>query len=425
MKNGDVKSGKSPLKVKDLIGATQLSALAVTQVSHIAEGVHQAIWSSFGVKGGKAPHTTGGITGLVYKSIRGTTAVLSKGAVSLLNALPLQTVVEGEESPKRANLMAVLNGVIGDQLQQTHNPFATPMTLRLNGELIDLSHAEGTEALFSGLSSTGGKILLMVHGLCRNDLHWQQQHEGRLVNHGETVSQACGYQPIYLRYNSGLPVYENGRQLAEMLERLHGHWPESIADLTVLAHSMGGLVIRSACYHAEQCGMKWQRCLKHIIFLGTPHHGAPLELIGSWLHRSLLHTPFTAPFSRLAKLRSAGITDLRYGTVLEEEWHGEDRFHHRSDACRAVALPTGVNCLNVAATTASKASTLAKRLVGDGLVPLNSALGYHDLAEKAQPFEDCHHHTFYSMNHLALLSRPEVGERLVDWLAAANDLLNE
>jgi hypothetical protein len=35
---------------------------------------------------------------------------------------------------------------------------------------------------------------------------------------------------------------------------------------------------------------------------------------------------YTAPLARLGKIRSAGITDLRYGNLVDEDWAGRDRF---------------------------------------------------------------------------------------------------
>jgi hypothetical protein len=64
-----------------------------------------------------------------------------------------------------------------------------------------------------------GKLLLMIHGLCRNDLQWDSQYEGSDVNHGERLAGELGLTPIYLRYNTGLHVSQNGRELAQQLEQ--------------------------------------------------------------------------------------------------------------------------------------------------------------------------------------------------------------
>ena len=115
--------------------------------------------------------------------------------------------------------------------------------------------------------------------------------------------------------------------------------------------------------------MKWPTLMKNIVFLGTPHHGAPLERAGNWIDVILGSTPYSRPFAKLGQLRSAGITDLRYGHVLDADWQGHDRFRRKPDSRESVPLPEGVACYCVAATTASKRSLVADRLVGDGLVP--------------------------------------------------------
>ncbi|UUZ51461.1 GPI inositol-deacylase [Massilia sp. B-10] len=98
------------------------------------------------------------------------------------------------------------------------------------------------------------------------------------------------------------------------------NWPVAVDELLIVAHSMGGLVARSACHAAQEEGHSWPGLLRKMAFLGTPHHGAPLERGGNWVHLVTDLSAYSAPFSRLAKIRSAGITDLRHGSVLDEDW---------------------------------------------------------------------------------------------------------
>ena len=114
---------------------------------------------------------------------------------------------------------------------------------------------------------------------------------------------------------------------------------------------MGGLVARSACHYGAAAGHAWLRHLRTLVFLGTPHHGAPMERGGNWIDLLLGISPYSAPLARLGKIRSAGITDLRYGNLTHEDWQGRDRFA-RGDRRRFVPLPEGVRCYAIAATTA-------------------------------------------------------------------------
>jgi hypothetical protein len=154
-------------------------------------------------------------------------------------------------------------------------------------------------------------------------------------------------------------------------------------------------------------------------FLGTPHHGAPLERGGNWVDVILGATPYAAPFARLGKIRSAGITDLRYGNVLDEHWKGRDRFARARDTRQAVPLPDGARSYAIAATTGKKPRDLRDRLLGDGLVPVSSALGQHEDSRRALGFPQSRQWIGYGMNHLDLLGRPEVSDQIVRWFSSS------
>ncbi|MEO6623531.1 MAG: alpha/beta hydrolase, partial [Burkholderiaceae bacterium] len=127
-------------------------------------------------------------------------------------------------------------------------------------------------------------------------------------------------------------------------------------------------------------------------------------------------TPWSAPFTRLTQLRSAGITDLRYGFLADSDWQGKQRFRRTPDRRLAVPLPAAVAFYTVAATLASQRSLLADRLVGDGLVPLHSALGQHDDPQRTLRFSKSAQRVVYRTNHMQLLSSPKIGQQLLAWL---------
>lgn len=399
-------------RASDLRAVMLLATQATTAVTRMAEGVHQSVWRTLGAPSGAHPEQARGLTGLIYKSINGVTQQLGRGVATALARLEpmLQRLeAQGEESLERAAMLAALNGVMGDRLQAAGNPLATQMTLRLHGKV--LTTAAPPEA-----RQVTGKVLLVIHGLCMNERQWVSQLAGRPVNHAEMLGAALGYTPVYMRYNSGLHVSENGHLLAQQLEDLARSWPVPVTELSVLAHSMGGLVIRSALFSACQAGMAWPALTKNIVFLGTPHHGSPLERAGNWVDVILGSTPYSRPLAKLGQLRSAGITDLRYGHVLDADWQGHDRFRRKPDNRVPLPLPESVACFTVAATTAAKRSALGDRLVGDGLVPLHSALGQHDKPERNLHFAPNHQFIAYRTSHLALLSSPAVAAQVLKWL---------
>jgi hypothetical protein len=414
----------SHLRSSDLRAAALLATQATHAITTLTEGVHQSVWRTLGAPSGETPERARGLTGLIYQSIHGVTHLVGQGVASALKHLePLLQPSAGsaEESPQRTALIAALNGLMGDRLQANANPLAMPMTLRFKEHLA--LYSKGLDVnipLNPQIPDAAPKVLLVIHGLCMNDLQWTTHQQGESVNHASALAQGLGYTPVYLRYNTGLHVSQNGRTLSGLLERLLQNWPVPVSELSVLAHSMGGLVARSALHEATQDGLDWPKALKAMVFLGTPHHGAPLERAGNVVDVILGSTPYSRPFAKLGQLRSAGITDLRFGHVLDSDWQGQDRFHSQPDRRQPVPLPKNVACFAVAATTAAHRSKLADRLLGDGLVPLRSALGQHHDAAQQLEFAPQRQRIVYRTNHLQLLHSPAVTQQLLDWLAGAS-----
>jgi pimeloyl-ACP methyl ester carboxylesterase len=413
---------KSPLKhlrSSDLRAVAQLATQATRGVATMAEGVHHALLGTIGLADNNNAHQqTSGITGFVYRAVHGVTELVGKGlqvAFTRLEPWLTRLVDAPPDTPERESVLAALNGVLGDQLEQSHNPLATPMTLRYQGRVLNL------HALPPAMPDATGKVLLLIHGLCMNELQWTPSSESAadgkpMVDIAATLAAELGYTPVYLRYNTGRHTSQNGRELAGMLEQLLAHWPVPVKELSVVAHSMGGLVIRSAFHAAQQDSLRWPQQLKNIVFLGTPHHGAPLERAGNWIDVMLGATRFSKPLAKLGQIRSAGITDLRYGFVLEADWVDQDRFKRKPDSRQPLPLPKGVACYTVAATLAAKRSPLAERVIGDGLVPLSSALGQHADPQRQLAFPKNAQIILYRTNHMALPRCPEVARQVVQWL---------
>ena len=222
-------------------------------------------------------------------------------------------------------------------------------------------------------------------------------------DHGAALAKELGFVPLYLRYNSGLHVSENGRRFSALLEE---SVTPAVKEIVLLAHSMGGLVSRAACHVAEAENHAWRKKLRALVTLGTPHHGAPLERGGNWIDVLLGVSRYSAPLARLGQLRSAGVTDLRYGNVLDAHWEGRDRFAREDDPRGELSLPADVECYAIAASTGPGR--------GDGLVPVDSALGRHE--KRPLHFPEAHQWTVMGTTHLDLLSSPVVYAKLVEWL---------
>ncbi|HEV7671928.1 MAG TPA: alpha/beta hydrolase [Thermoanaerobaculia bacterium] len=404
------------LRASDLRALAQLAAEGTEGVTDIVEGVHRSVWSTLGAPVGEAGRTRG-ITGFVFRSIRGITRSVGRGVDHGFAWLHPRSAASDEvkpSTPEREAALAALNGVMGDRLASSGNSLATPMTIRFRGTPLDGQAPPPT-------TEVTGKVLALIHGLCMNDLQWRTRHAGQVVDHGETLAAELGYTPVYVRYNSGRHISENGRELSAQLAQLVANWPVPVEDLTVLAHSMGGLLTRSACHYARQDSSPWLGHLKNIVFLATPHHGAPLERAGNWVDVLLAASPYAAPFAKLGQLRSAGITDLRYSNLLDEDWQGQDRFERKADNRQIVPLPEGVACYAIAATSAAGQEAVSNRVIGDGLVLVESALGQHEDPRRRLEFPEANRWIGFRMNHLELLSRVEVGRVVVGWLGITQD----
>lgn len=395
------------IRLADLRGLGRLATDATLGVADVVEAMHARIARLPGVARRSPEGRTGGVTGLVYRSVRGVTRLVGASVDGLLGIVEPR-FAEAPSTPEREAVLAVLNGVWGDHLVASGNPLAIPMRLRAGGTPLTIDR----DALGAAFPVPRRQLLVLVHGLCMNDLEWRRDGH----DHGEALARDLGYAPLYVHYNTGRHVSTNGRELSGLLETLVRQWPTPIDRLAILGHSMGGLVARSACHHAALAGHSWLATLDRLAFLGTPHHGAPLERAGAVADLLLEISPYSAPLARLGKARSAGIKDMRHGTLLDDDRQG-DAIRGPIGTHRPVPLPAGVRCCAIAASLQKRPGAPGTRVRGDGLVTVNSALGRHRDPSLDLGLADADRWIGYGMGHLDLLSSREVGERLAGWLA--------
>ena len=449
------------MKTSDLRAAAQLASAATLGLVALVEAVHARVaqTATLGLSApkpsmGEQGTKTRGITGQVYSAVRGVTKAVAGSADAALGSL--QSLLQGQPdlaalpSRERLAVLAALNGVLGDHLAATGNSLATPMSLQLAGG--DSQPALGTHSaaeLARQVPHASARLLVLVHGLCMNDLQWFAPPAAN----GETASttlqsplinalDGLGYTAVALRYNSGLHISDNGEQLATQLQQLVAAWPVPLQSLALVGHSMGGLVSRSAVHHAQQAGLAWVQQLTHLVSLGSPHQGAPLERAGHGVDVLLAATPYSRPFAALSRLRSAGITSLRYGSVVKPAVKPAAKPATKQEGGAQgvhVPLPSGVRCCALAATlqaaekTAYSCAAQPKKgaalrqaknalhqmhqLLGDGLVPVASALGLHPKPGMDLGFLPNNQYVVHSTGHLQLLQSPEVAAQLRLWLA--------
>ncbi len=387
---------------------------AVQGITDLVEEMHAAISGlalPIKIKQTK-PSKTRGMTALVYRSVRGIMGAVGWGVNRGLDVAQLPLVSEAlapavkqlasklnlkSAEPYREAVRAAANGVLGDTLAATKNPLAIQMQFRQRGQALKPSR-------------TKGKLLILVHGLCMNDLQWLRAGH----DHGAMLAEQYGYEPIYLHYNTGRPIADNGADFAELLESTLKNWRAPVTELVIIGHSMGGLLARSACDHAIKANHTWVKQLSKLITLGTPHAGAPLERAGRGVDVVLGISPYTAPFARLGLVRSAGIQGLRDGAVTPAgelpRWPKHVKLY--TLACTKQKAPVPNDQTDLAAPV--------KRLLGDGLVPVKSGLALEDKPKLGLPLRipAARQAVVYETDHFEMLGSQLVATHLLRWLKA-------
>ena len=369
-----------------------LNRLASRELSGLAGGIggmHAAIsgrvFGALGPLGAPVRVVHDATADAVYRGVGGGLRALLAGAGAALWPA-------GERppsaTPRGAAVIAAVNGLIGDTLAREGSVLAAPMAFRVAGEVV--SDVD-----------PGPRPVVFLHGLGETEFAWGREPYG---------ARLPGRTPLYVRYNSGLHVSENGAALDTLLSSL-----PDCDELAIVGHSMGGLVARSACHQGAARGAEWTRRVRHVVSLGTPHMGAPLAQGVHWLSSGLELVPEMRPLAGFLRRRSAGIRDLRQGSLVDEDWRDRDPDALRAKACREVPLLEGATHCFVAATVTASDSHPFGRLIGDALVLTSSASGRGRTRRIA--FEDEYGLRLGSTHHLALLNHPAVFEKLRDWLA--------
>ena len=402
-------SGMSESRRPDEMRA--LTGLTFSELADAAGGiggVHRGVARRvFGLVGpasapARAMHDT--ISAAVYAAVRGGARLTGLGAES---ALARRVVRDGRaisRDPRGAAAIAALNGLIGDRLEREGSDLAEPMAVRIDGRI----------AAATDFADPRPRLVVFVHGLMETELAWRL---GGRETYGERLARDLGCTPVYVRYNTGRHISENGRSLSELLEALVAEWPVEVTGIALVGHSMGGLVARSACACAVEEDAEWVRHVRHVVSLGTPHLGAPLERAAHRAAHALYALPETRPFGNFLRRRSAGIRDLNLGSLVDEDWRDRDPDALRLAACREVPLLDGAAHHFVSATVTRDAAHPLGRLVGDVLVLVPSATGESKTRRIGFRSEDGHH--VGGTHHLALLNHPAVYPKLLAWLSAS------
>jgi pimeloyl-ACP methyl ester carboxylesterase len=299
--------------------------------------------------------------------------------------------------------LSILNAVVGDHLRRRSNALEIPFGLRRAGEPLPCERA----ALARAQPEATGRLCVLVHGLAVNEGVWSFPGDP-LASYGSLLRRDLGYTPYEVRYNTGLHISDNGRELARLLDALVRSHPVEVRELVLVGHSMGGLVVRSACELARASGQPWLALVTHAFYLGSPHLGAPLEKVGnvvSWMLQSigLSHTSLVAD---VLDIRSAGIKDLRFANLVAADWEGRDPDALLQRGCAAVPLAPGVAHHFGVGGLGADERHVATRLFGDAMVRVSSAAACRPGPGGAEPRQDVRF--FPRVGHHALAHHPDV-----------------
>jgi pimeloyl-ACP methyl ester carboxylesterase len=299
--------------------------------------------------------------------------------------------------------VSALNGMLGDLLHERQSPLAIPMSFSLAGQGVDPTSA----------------VCVFVPGLMSSNNIWRFPGSSD-VTYGSRLAADHDVTPVFLRYNSGRHVSDNGRELALLLEALSTSWPVRLEEVNLVGHSMGGLVIRSATHYGAVHGHAWVDKLRRVFLLGSPLSGAPLEkaLHVADFTLTTIWNPVTRLLGRVLRRRSAGLKDLRFGAIVEEDWSGHDPDALRWPQRTAVPLIATAHHYVIAGTLAGSADSRAAHLLGDPVVTCFSATGRTLTAWAATLVAETHVRTLPGIGHLALAHHEDVYQQIRTWWTA-------
>ena len=316
-------------------------------------------------------------------------------------------------------LIAVLNGFIGDKLAAREDQYAIQMSFRLDGRDVSI---EGLE-LENRLRGSGKTVVVFVHGLMCDEVIFQdtrfQSTAPLRLGYGLRLEQELGATVLYVRFNSGLHISQNGQMISELLEALVTAHGDQIDRLVIVAHSLGGLVSRSAGHYATRDSKRWVKKLSTVVLIGVPTYGSFLEQAAN-LTAFILSRIGTFPTllgGSIIEQRSHGIKDLRFGLMVEQDWAGHP-FDERLLTQRTPVDPLpGVDYHIIVGTLQENDDSPVALYFGDGLVGKRSAMG-EALFSPVDPLTARGtYKIFPATGHFGILTSTPVGDHVRDVVA--------
>lgn len=348
--------------------------------------------------------------------VHGDSGAIQANAERLLRLL---TTMPG----RRDDAVAVVNGFFGDRLADQRSTLAIPMTLRSRTDALALDR----DSLLHAFPQATSSIALLVHGLMETESIWEFPGD-RDTTYGSLLARDHAVTPIYLRYNTGQHISVNGRELSGLLHRLVSAWPVRVHDISLIGHSMGGLVIRSSCHYASatrswrsliSLRRSWISKTRRVVLIGVPNTGAPLEKFVNLTSAALWSLP--NPITQLVGLgldtRSAGIRDLRFGAITDGDWFEQDPSAHQRPVPHRLATRQQAAYLIISGAITADPSHPLARVLGDTFVTPASAAGTLSETTGEGLFPGSTVRQFPKVTHFALAHTPDVYGEIDRWWA--------
>ena len=380
-----------------------------SQIHQMHTGIAGRVWRAVGPAATPVRVVHDEVAERAYSAARGLTRGLVRGGARALGAVQPPEAPSIQRSARGRAVVGALNGLWGDRLAERRNGLALEMTLRAGGRDVPPTRPGLREAYPQATS----RLAVFVHGLCETDDAWMLGG-ARHVPYGFRLQAELGYTPLYVRYNTGRHISENGRELSKLLDRVTEAWPTEVHEVALIGHSVGGLVARSACHYCD--GAPWTSKVRHVFTLGAPHLGAPLEQAAHAATHVLGKLPETrALLAAPLKIRSVGIKDLRYGYLVDECWLDQDCDAFLKNTAREIPFLATATHYFVSASVSRDPDALAGRIVGDLLVLKPSAWAHRRGQRLRFPVEQYHH--VGGVNHFELLNHPAIYAQMRRWMA--------
>ena len=302
-------------------------------------------------------------------------------------------------------LVPILNGLHGHTMSEKGHKALINMSFRYQSRDISIEKLKE----FYDFSKYNGTVIIFIHGLMNDESIWKSKPGNRKKWLGSAIEDEMKANALYVRYNTGRHISENGRQLSSLLQHfIEVH--QSINQLNIVCHSMGGLVSRSACYYSGIHNQSWTGILKKVFLIGVPNEGSYLARV-AYMTQYFFRKIDPSENDSVAKffdVRSNGIKDLSFGYLVDEDWqNSKDGNVKNIQQTKVYPLPHVYYYLIAASVTEENEKNRIFTFFGDGLVEKKSALS--DLfITNSMISGKVNMKLFPRLNHLTLLESKEV-----------------